>query len=535
MQVFPLSIMKKIYCIIVVFLFQMHLMAQTWDKMYNFSTDTIIASSNSAQYAEDSFFIAAGQSSNLTVDSLTSYLAVFDYNFKLLYKKQLNWPGKYNRLAGGCNSIAKAGNSQYILTGIEQDLHTNSRTEVDQLYFYVFDSNLDSVIGKKYIDTVVSRTPNSIMVDKQGNILVTGSITSTKLLYDITEKIWYYDSTYLWVAKYNKYLNNIWSKRIASVGGPYGTKIILGHDSTSYLLSGIDYSLIDTFDENFIAKLDTSGKILWKTFLHVPYFSLYWEGHDIISLKTGGYAFISTYATEPPVSGTPTYSHYHYGKIDDAGNIVWQKHFAINDTESRGERILEMDNGDLLLLGTVSYGSTWPNTTRTDSNGNIRWYRDYQHAISYQLGQQLLNISYTPRHQLLMSGELSAQHPLLGAFDSVGGISWFVLTDTFGCTSPGCQNWDTMWHTGIASPKERLGEVSVYPNPFSTQIIIESPTQFSLQNTTATLTDVLGRLVYTTSFTQQKQTITLPNLPPGMYYLTLTEAGYKKVFKLVRE
>ena len=135
-----------------------------------------------------------------------------------------------------------------------------------------------------------------------------------------------------------------------------------------------------------------------------------------------------------------------------------------------------------------------------------------------------------------MSGELATQHPLPGTFDTAGNISWFVLTDTFGCTSPGCQVYDTMWHTAVPSPKERLGEVSVYPNPFSTQITISTPISFSPQNNiTAILTDILGREIFTTTITQQKQTLNLPNLPPGMYYITLTAEGYKKTFKMVKE
>jgi len=237
--------MKK-YILILFLLICYTSQAQTWDKMYNFTSDTVVASSNGAQFAEDSFFIAAGQCANFTTDSLKTYLAVFDYSFNILQKKLLFWPGKYNRLDGGNNDIAKIDNDRYVLVGIEQDLHTNSRIEVDQLYFYIFDSKLDSILGKKYFDTVVSRNPYSVMVDKQGNFLVTGSISSHTISYDSWLKTWSYDSSFIWVAKYNKNANLIWEKHFSSflLGDPYGTKIILGHDSASYILTGIDDNLV---------------------------------------------------------------------------------------------------------------------------------------------------------------------------------------------------------------------------------------------------------------------------------------------------
>ena len=73
----------------------------------------------------------------------------------------------------------------------------------------------------------------------------------------------------------------------------------------------------------------------------------------------------------------------------------------------------------------------------TDSNGRIIWYRDYKY-IDYPLTQALINISYTKKGQILLSGQVAANHAIPGVFDTAGGISWFVLTDSFGCMVGGC-------------------------------------------------------------------------------------------------
>ena len=232
----------------------------------------------------------------------------------------------------------------------------------------------------------------------------------------------------------------------------------------------------------------------------------------------------------PNVDTAAANCHIYFGKINDNGDTLWTKKYkrSGNYVECNGERITEAPNGDIILFGTSANYIYIPTVVYTDSNGNIKWDKEYLYNNTINVGQKLSFISYTKNKQILMSGAVFSSHAVPGIFDTSGSISWFVLTDSSGCM-------DSLCGLAVNNINAPTNTILVYPNPFSNQITIEHPSQYTLQNTTATLTDVLGRLVYTTSITQQKQTITLPNLPPGMYYLKLTEAGYKKVFKLVRE
>ncbi|MGH2647964.1 MAG: M43 family zinc metalloprotease [Ginsengibacter sp.] len=74
--------------------------------------------------------------------------------------------------------------------------------------------------------------------------------------------------------------------------------------------------------------------------------------------------------------------------------------------------------------------------------------------------------------------------------------------------------------------------ISVYPNPFSSQVTISANSEAAINGKTVRLYDVTGKLFITNRITSQKTVINVSNLPTGIYFLKM-EGG--EVFKLVKQ
>jgi hypothetical protein len=497
--------------------------------LYNFCTDSSrLISVNGSVYADHDFFIAAGNTASPGITTNNCYLATFDYGLNLLHKKELYFPGLYNSLSS-TQTIIKVDSDKYLFAGVEQDVHSSVRTLVYQPFFFFFNRNLDSLGYAKYTDTIRWRSPQSLIQNKQKNIIVASLATSSTMTYDSWSQKWFYDSAYCSVSKYDKNANVVWEKSILS-SSKYAkpNKIVLGHDSNSYFISGLFYNYQSGFLNTFIIKTDTSGNTVWKNTYNV---NINTEMMDLIKLKRTGYAFLTTFS-DSIVSNTAFKVNMYFGKINEEGDTLWTKQTkSIFPGANYGAQINEAPNGDLLVLGT--YDSVLPHSVlfRTDSNGNIKWYRKYEHVNDAGVSQQINSFSLTDSNRLLLGGAISFPDVDSAIYHKVGLLSWFVLTDTFGCMAEGCQVLDTIWHTAIPGVSRLMGQVWVYPNPAQGTVHIKTGATGSLE---AVLTDMNGKTLQIHPLAENNtETIPLQQLIPGNYLLQLLRDGQLvKMYKL---
>ena len=76
--------------------------------------------------------------------------------------------------------------------------------------------------------------------------------------------------------------------------------------------------------------------------------------------------------------------------------------------------------------------------------------------------------------------------------------------------------------------------ISVYPNPFTNQIIISSNNSADVIGKSVKLYDITGKLFAAQILQSQKTSITVNNLPSGMYFLKLEGGSKTQVFKLIK-
>ncbi|MFN0275407.1 MAG: MopE-related protein [Chitinophagales bacterium] len=132
----------------------------------------------------------------------------------------------------------------------------------------------------------------------------------------------------------------------------------------------------------FLVKLDSTGNIVWK-----KCYGGSEGGEAIYSIKAttyGGYIFTAnTWSNDGDVSGNHGNSDYWVVKIDEEGNIEWQKCYGGTDTEYPSEIIQTADGGYAVTGysrsndGDVSgyHGGQDFWVVKIDSAGNLEWQK----------------------------------------------------------------------------------------------------------------------------------------------------------------
>ncbi len=86
--------------------------------------------------------------------------------------------------------------------------------------------------------------------------------------------------------------------------------------------------------------------------------------------------------------------------------------------------------------------------------------------------------------------------------------------------------------TDIAQLKEKSNALSIYPNPSSFLVFVENNAGV-FNEAEITITNLLGAVVYTTSYTGKKIKLELNELNNGVYYLSVNSAEIKEARKIV--
>ncbi len=77
--------------------------------------------------------------------------------------------------------------------------------------------------------------------------------------------------------------------------------------------------------------------------------------------------------------------------------------------------------------------------------------------------------------------------------------------------------------------------ITVYPNPFTTEVIIKSENSGDIIGKTIRLYDVTGKLFITQILQSQKTTINLTQLPSGIYFIKVEGMKSQGVFKIIKQ
>jgi hypothetical protein len=326
--------------------------------------------------------------------------------------------------------------------------------------------------SKRFGDAATSQIGYSVAVDGAGNVLLTGEFDGTVDFGGgpLTSA----GSGDVFLAKFDRSGNHLWSKRFGDAGGEVGYSVAV--DGTgNVLLAGSFTGTVDFgggplasagYFDVFVAKFDSAGNHLWsKRFGD----DLYQRGYSVAVdgaggvLLTGEYYGTLDFGGGPLTSASLGFNDIYVAKLDGAGNHIWSKRFG--DANMQGGLDVETDGARNVVLtggfeGTVDFGGGpltslgWSDVflTKFDSAGNHVWSKQFGDANS-QSGR---SVAVDGAGNVILTGEFGGTvdfggDPLAGAglakFDSAGNHVWSL---GFGAAS---------WHRGESVAVDGAGNV----------------------------------------------------------------------------
>ena len=173
-----------------------------------------------------------------------------------------------------------------------------------------------------------------IAVDTSGNVYVTG-YSSLFQVFDQVENGVPIDA---FVAKYTNDGALLWVTPLGGLGADYGYGITVDSSGNTYVTGVSDTSWgnpvnnFSSFNEAFVAKVNSSGVLVWNTFLGGEG----WDRGDGIAVSGGGYVYVAGYSTA--TWGDPKHAHTPYqagfaAKLTNSGVLLWNTFQGGDDGE----------------------------------------------------------------------------------------------------------------------------------------------------------------------------------------------------------
>ena len=327
--------------------------------------------------------------------------------------------------------------------------------------------------------------------------------------------------------------NQIWEKAYTDISNFYceGHSVICTSDG-GYAIGGIRYysmGSVNTSYDPIVLKTDSSGNQLWKK----AFGGGYSDTRGMICNTQDG-NMVLAYAYCDYMTGSNSFRRINLIKLDNAGNVIWDKKYGTIEPENTLLNIRENADGSLVFTGTVIKEFTtkykyfgW--IMKATSSGDSLWYRRYDICEGEGSSHYLIDVIQTADNGYIACGVVYPQAPDTGSQDG-----WIIKVDSLGCVNPG-----DCWVGIRAVPVTENGGMSVFPNPASDKVRV----QLGMRNEESGMNeelkmvvhDIFGRIVEEIKVPAGKEEITLDvsGWQRGMYVFRLMfnkqQVGNQKV------
>ena len=380
----------------------------------------------------------------------------------------------------------------------------------------------------------------------------------------------------------------LWSKTYGGQNAGARLKGMIACDDGGYIMVGeTNYSDTDftihygSFmdDDIAVVKVDSNGNKVWAKVIG----GSQEDAVEAVIAAPGDGCYIvgSTNSTDFDCTGSLGNGDIYLARLDKSGTILWHRdiggsggEFAANATSNGkggviiagatsspdGDRthfppfgcpiwVLEVDSNQNILWNNCyggGGGNCYPNAICKAIDGSI-WIAAVSDVIGYEVdtnyGRDDAWFVHTDSVGNLLCAKVlggsgldegTMVYPLSNGSIIAGGyyqygnggfpnIGWGGFGDAFLTVF-------APWTTGITSLEVNNHKTEIYPNPTNKEVTIETE-QNGINN--LLITDLLGRLIYTTQFANKIQ-ISIIDWPKGIYYVQIMDNnGYKKVEKLI--
>ena len=245
-----------------------------------------------------------------------------------------------------------------------------------------------------------------------------------------------------WIVKLDDIGNIIWEKNLGGSGQDYANFI---HQTTDegYIVVGWSQSSDGDVGGNYgstdcwVVKLDDIGNITWEKNLGGS------EGDSAYSIRQttdGGYIVAGSSASnDGDVSGNYGNEDYWVVKLDDIGNIIWEKNYGGSNND-RAKSIWQTTDGGYIIAGysysndgdvSEDHGSVDYWIVKLDGIGNITWEKslggsneDYANFIQQTLDGGYIVVGGSQSNDGDVSGNHGYADYWIVKLDPTGNIAW---------------------------------------------------------------------------------------------------------------
>ena len=234
------------------------------------------------------------------------------------------------------------------------------------------------------------------------------------------------------------------------------------------------------------------------------------------SIALAGYIALSD------ISATSTcdegYNQLTILKLNQQGNILWQKGYGKAVYNSGLLKIRELENGDLISVGQLgrdTFANLQGVILKVASNGDSLWEHSYEFFHGTQSDNVLRDIRQTEDGGFICCGYALGISP-----DTGSEHSWVLKIDSVGCEQANC-----LLGTSVEMIEKENG-ILFYPNPSTGVFHLLNSTGYPLRR--ISVYNEFGVLVFETK--EKDLIINLETSPPGIYFYRV-ETEDKKLFK----
>ncbi|MCK9593687.1 MAG: PKD domain-containing protein [Methanoregula sp.] len=351
----------------------------------------------SIQQTADGGYIVAGKS-NSNDGNVTGNHGNYDYwVVKLTATGTLDW----QKCLGGLNednaqSIQQTTDGGYIVAGFTYSNDGNVTGNHGSADYWVV--KLDSTgttLWQKCLGGLNHDNAKSIQQTADGGYIIAGYTYSNN--GNVTGNHGNYD---YWVVKLDNSGNLLWQKCLGGINIDHAVSIHLTGDG-GFIIAGSTASNDGNVDGNhgnydyWVVKLDNSGNLLWQKCLggtNIDY------AYSIQQTGDGGYIVVGfAHSNDGNVTGSHGSADYWVVKLDNSGNLLWQKclggtnidyAYSIQQTGDGGYIVVGYTrSNDGNVMGNHGESDYW--VVKLDNSGNLLWQKclggtDYDDAFSVQ-------------------------------------------------------------------------------------------------------------------------------------------------------
>lgn len=211
-----------------------------------------------------------------------------------------------------------------------------------------------------------------------------------------------------WILKTDSAGNLQWQKNFGGSTDDRAYSVIQTSDS-GYIAVGETWSDDGDVSGNngardyWVIRLDDSGNLLWQKCLG----GTGWEfAYDVVQTPDGG--FVVGGSSESNIGGSHGYFDYMIFKLDASGNQQWVRAFGGTNNEMLTSMIMSHDNGIVITGysdsydGDISASHGWNDVwiVKTDLNGTLLWEKSLGGSIADEAGSIIL----TSDHGFILAG-----------------------------------------------------------------------------------------------------------------------------------